>query len=142
MAGRVDPYKNSRFLVEIDGIVQAGFSDCTGLGSHVEPVEYREGGDPNTVRKLPGKVTYPDITLKWGITDSRDLYDWHFAAVSGHSQRKNGSIILLDDTGAEKVRWNFFNAWPSKWDGAAFTAKGNDVAIDSLTVSCERVERA
>ncbi len=142
MAGRVDPYKNSRFLVEIDGIVQAGFSDCSGLGSHVEPVEYREGGDPNTVRKLPGKVTYPDITLKWGITDSRELYDWHFAAVSGHIQRKNGSVILLDDTGAEKVRWNFFNAWPSKWDGATFTAKGNDVAIDSLTVSCERVERA
>jgi len=142
MAGRVDPYKNSRFLVEIDGIVQAGFSDCSGLGSHVEPVEYREGGDPNTVRKLPGKVTYPDITLKWGITDSRELYDWHFAAVSGQIQRKNGSVILLDDTGAEKVRWNFFNAWPSKWDGSALTAKGNDVAIDSLTVSCERVERA
>ncbi len=142
MAGRVDPYKNSRFLVEIDGIVQAGFSDCSGLGSHVEPVEYREGGDPNTVRKLPGKVTYPDITLKWGITDSRELYDWHFAAVSGQIQRKNGSIILLDDTGAEKVRWNFFNAWPSKWDGATFSAKGNDVAIDSLTVSCERVQRA
>jgi phage tail-like protein len=142
MAGRVDPYKNSRFLVEIDGIVQAGFSDCTGLGSHVEPVEYREGGDPNTVRKLPGKVTYPDITLKWGITNSRELYDWHFAAVSGQIQRKNGSVILLDDTGAEQVRWNFFNAWPSKWDGSALSAKGNDVAIDSLTVSCERVVRA
>ena len=142
MAGRVDPFKNSRFLVEIDGIVQAGFSDCSGLGSHVEPVEYREGGDPNTVRKLPGKVTYPDITLKWGITNSRELYDWHFAAVSGQIQRKNGSVILLDDTGAEQVRWNFFNAWPSKWDGSALTAKGNDVAIDSLTVSCERVERA
>lgn len=142
MAGRVDPFKNSRFLVEIDGIVQAGFSDCTGLGSHVDPVEYREGGDPNTVRKLPGKVTYPDITLKWGITNSRELYDWHYAAVSGQLQRKNGSVILLDDTGAEQVRWNFFNAWPSKWDGASFSAKGNDVAIDSLTVSCERVERA
>src|SRR5579862_7770495 len=107
MAGRVDPFKNSRFLVEIDGIVQAGFSDCSGLGSHVEPVEYREGGDPNTVRKLPGKVTYPDITLKWGITNSRELYDWHFAAVGGQIQRKNGSVILLDDTGAEQVRWNF-----------------------------------
>jgi phage tail-like protein len=142
MAGRVDPFKNFRFLVEIDGIVQAGFSDCTGLGSHVEPVEYREGGDPNTVRKLPGKVTYPDITLKFGITNSRELYDWHFAAVSGQVQRKNGSVILLDDTGSEQVRWNFFNAWPSKWDGASFSAKGNDVAIDSLTVSCERVARA
>ena len=142
MAGRVDPYKNFRFLVEIDGIVQAGFSDCTGLGTHVEVVEYREGGDPNTVRKLPGKVTYPDITLKWGITNSRELFDWHYAAVTGQIQRKHGSVILLDDTGAEQVRWNFFNAWPSKWDGASFSAKGNDVAIETLTVSCERVERA
>ncbi|WP_298269404.1 phage tail protein [Geobacter sp.] len=139
---RIDPYKNFRFLVEIDGIVQAGFSDCSGFGSNVEVVEYREGGDATTVRKLPGKVSYPDITLKWGTTDSRELYDWHLAAVNGQIQRKNGSIILLDDTGQEKVRWNFFSAWPSKWDGPDFTAKGNDVAIDSLTVSCERVERA
>ncbi len=139
---RKDPYKNFRFLVEIDGIVQAGFSETSGFGSNVEVIEYREGGDPTTVRKLPGKVSYPDITLKWGVTDSRELYDWHRVAINGQIERKNGSIILMDDTGQEKVRWNFFNAWPSKWDGATFTAKGNDVAIDSLTVSCERVERA
>jgi len=139
---RVDPYKNFRFLVEIDGVVQAGFSDCSGFGSNVEVVEYREGGDAATVRKLPGKTSYPDLTLKWGITDSRELYDWHLAAVNGQIQRKNGSIILQDDTGNEKLRWNFFSAWPSKWDGPDFSAKGNDVAIDTLTVSCERVERA
>lgn len=139
---RVDPYKNFRFLVEIDGIVQAGFSDCTGFGSTVEVIDYREGGEAATVRKLPGKVTYPDIVLKWGITDSRELYDWHLTAVNGQIERKNGSIILLDDTGQEKVRWNFFAAWPSKWDGPDFSAKGNDVAIDTLTVSCERVEQA
>ena len=137
-----DPYKNFRFLVELDGIVQAGFSDVSGFGSNVEVIEYREGGDAATVRKLPGKVSYPDITLKWGVTDSRELYDWHLAAVNGAIQRKNGSIILLDDAAQEKVRWNFFGAWPSKWDGADFSAKGNDVAIDTLTVSCERVERA
>ena len=139
---RVDPYRNFRFLVEIEGIVQAGFSDCTGFGSNVEVVEYREGGDAATVRKLPGKVSYPDVTLKWGVTDSRDLYNWHLSAVNGQIERKNGSIILLDDRGQEKVRWNFFSAWPSKWDGPDFSAKGNDVAIDTLTVSCERVERA
>lgn len=139
---RVDPYKNFRFLVEIDGIVQAGFSDCTGFGSTVEVIDYREGGEAATVRKLPGKVSYPDIVLKWGVTDSRELYDWHLAAVNGQIERKNGSIILLDDTGQEKVRWNFFAAWPSKWDGPDFSAKGNDVAIDTLTVSCERVEQA
>ena len=78
-----DPYKNFRFLVEIDAIVQAGFSDVSGYGSSVEVIEYREGGDAALVRKLPGKVSYPDITLKWGVTDSRELYDWHLAAVNG-----------------------------------------------------------
>ncbi|MHC1754025.1 MAG: phage tail protein [Methanosarcina sp.] len=138
----VDPYRNFHFLVELDGIVQAGFSEASGFGSNIEVIEYREGGDTISVRKLPGKVSYTDITLKWGITDSSELYDWHRAAINGQIQRKNGSIILLDDLGAEKVRWNFFNAWPSKWDGPDFNAKGNDVAIDALTVSCERVERA
>lgn len=138
---RVDPYKNFHFLVELDGIIQAGFSEASGFGSNIEVIEYREGGDSTSVRKLPGKVSYTDLTLKWGITDSSELYDWHRAAVNGQIQRKNGSIILLDDLGAEKVRWNFFNAWPSKWDGPDFNAKGNDMAIDALTVSCERVER-
>jgi phage tail-like protein len=139
---RIDPYKNFRFLLEIDSIVQGGFAECSGFGSNVEVIEYREGGEPKTVRKLPGKVSYPDISLKWGLTDSRELYDWHLAAVDGPIQRKNGSIILQDDEGQERVRWNFFNAWPSKWDGPDFNAKGTDVAIETLTVSCERVERA
>ena len=140
-AQRVDPYKNFRFLVEIDGIVQAGFSECSGFGSNLEVIEYREGGETATVRKLPGKVSYPDITLKWGVTDSRELYDWHRAAVNGEIQRKNGSVILQDDRGQEKTRWNFLNAWPSKYDGPDFNAKGNDLAVDTLTVSCEKVER-
>jgi len=139
---RVDPYKSFRFLVEIDGIVQAGFSDCTGFGSHIEPVEYREGGDQNGVRKLAGKNAFSDIVLKWGATDSRELYNWHLAALNGQIQRKHGSIILLDDRGQEKIRWNFFNAWPTKWEGPALSAKGNDVAINSLTVVCERLEQA
>ena len=139
---RVDPYKNFRFLLEIDGITQAGFSDCSGLGSNVEVVEYRQGGDAASVRKLPGRASYPDITLKWGVTDSRELYDWHLTALNGRIERKNGSIILMDDTGQEKVRWNFFTAWPSKYDGPDFSAKGNDVAVDTLSLSCERVVRA
>jgi phage tail-like protein len=139
---RTDPYKNFRFLVEIDGIIQAGFSDCSGLGSAIEVIEYREGGDPATVRKLPGKTSYHDLTLKWGITDSHELYDWHAQAIGGKVQPRNGSIVLLDDVGAEKVRWNFFTAWPSKYDAPALTAKGNDIAIDTLTLSCERLERS
>jgi phage tail-like protein len=137
---RVDPYKNFRFLVQIDGLSEAGFSECGGFGSRVEVVEYREGGEPTTVRKLAGRVSYPDITLKWGVTNSRELYDWHRAVVQGQIQRKACSIILLDDSGSAKVRWTLANAWPSKWDGPDFNAKGSDVAIETLTITCEGVE--
>ena|SRR5437763_14940819 len=141
-AQRVDPFKNFKFLVEIDKIVQGGFLECSGFGSAVEVIEYREGGEASTVRKLPGKVSYPDINLKWGVTDSRELYDWHLAAVNGAVDRRNGSIILQDDLGNEKVRWNFFNAWPSKYDAPDFNSKGNDLSIDTLTLSCEKLIRA
>lgn len=139
---RVDPYRNFSFLVEIDGITQAGFSDCSGFGASTDPVEYREGGETKTVRKLPGLTKYTNITLKWGLTDSRDLYDWYRDVVNGKIERKSGSIILLDLEGNEKVRWNFFDAWPTKWDGPDFTAKGNDVAIETLELAHEKVERA
>jgi phage tail-like protein len=139
---RVDPYRNFRFLVEILGIVQAGFLECTGFGSNVEVIEYREGGEFPTVRKLPGKISFTDITLKYGVTDSHELYDWHKAVLDGQIDRRNGAIIQLDDTGQKKVRWNFFNAWPSKYDAPDFNAKGTDVSIDTLTISYERLERA
>lgn len=138
---RVDPYRNFSFLVEIDGITQAGFSDCSGFGANTDPIEYREGGENKTVRKLPGMTKYPNITLKWGLTDSRELYDWYRDVVNGKIARKSGSIILLDLEGNEKVRWNFFEAWPTKWDGPDFTAKGTDVAVETLELAHERVER-
>ena len=70
---RTDPYRNFNFLVEIQGIIQASFMDCGGLEATTEVVEYREGGDNTTVRKLPGKTSYSDITLKWGLTSSAEL---------------------------------------------------------------------
>ena len=137
-----DPYKNFRFLVEIQSVISAGFAECSGFGSEVEVIEYREGGDDASVRKLRGKVKYPDITLKWGITDSLDLYNWHLSAVKGELQKKDGAILLLDErTRDVKVRWNFFSAWASKYAGPGFNAKGNDIAIDTFTLVCERMER-
>ncbi len=139
---RVDPYRNFSFLVEIDGITQAGFSDCSGFGSSTDPIEYREGGENKTVRKLPGLTKHTNITLKWGLTDSKELYNWYRDVVNGKIERKNGSIILLDLERNEKVRWNFFNGWPTKWDGPDFTAKGNDIAIETLEIVHEGIERA
>jgi phage tail-like protein len=143
MAERKDPYRNFNFVVEIDGIKQAGFSDCSGFGASTDPIEYREGGENTTVRKMPGVTKYPNISLKWGITDSRELYDWYRDIVKGKVIRKTGSIVLYDVDGVtEKVRWNFFNAWPAKWDGPDFSAKGNDIAIETLELAHEGIERA
>ncbi|MFZ2162587.1 MAG: phage tail protein [Sideroxyarcus sp.] len=143
MATRVDPYRNFNFIVEIDGIKQAGFSDCSGFGANTDPIEYREGGENTTVRKLPGVTKYPNITLKWGLTDSRELYDWYNNIVKGKVVRKTGSIVLYDLDGiTEKVRWNFVNAWPTKWDGPDFSAKANDISIETLELAHEGIERA
>ena len=139
---RVDPYRNFNFLIEIDGISQGRFAECSGFGANNDPIEYREGGENRTVRKLPGLTKYPNIVLKWGETDSDELWKWFKNIVNGKVDRRNGSIILLDTEGNEKVRWNFFNAWPTKWDGPDFNAKGNDVAIETLELVNEGVERA
>lgn len=143
MAGpaRIDPYKNFRFRVEIQGFQQAAFRECCGLGSRIEVIEYRDGSDTGAVRKLPGRVSHPDIVLKWGVTSSNNLYNWHRAAIQGQLQRTTGAVILLDDAGTEQVRWNFYEAWPSQWEGPTLNALGNEVAIESLTITCERQEQ-
>lgn len=144
MAGaqRIDPFSSFRFLVEIEGIQQAAFMECSGLGSHIEVMEYREGSEPVTVRKLAGRVSYPDIVLKWGVTSSRELYDWHLAIIKGQLQRRSGSVVLLGADGTARVRWNFFDGWPSKWDGPTLNAMSNNVAIETLTITCEKQEQA
>lgn len=139
---RVDPYRGFNFLVEIDGIAQAGFQEASGLDSSTGAIDYREGTDPNHVRKLTGLNTFAAVSLKRGVTDSDELWKWRQTVVDGRGQRRNGSIVLLDETGAEKIRWNFLNAWPSKWTGPSFNATGAAVAIESLEITHEELKRA
>ncbi len=137
---RKDPYHVFNFLVEINGITRAGFRECSGLDSANDAVDYREGNEDITVRKLPGLVKYSNITLKWGITDDASLWEWRKKAIDGKVERKNGSIILLDDAGEENLRWNFREGWPTKWTGPSFNATGNEVAIETLEIAHEGLE--
>lgn len=139
---RTDPYRNFRFLLEIDGITQAGFSEVSGLEISTDVVDYREGNELPWVRKLSGLNKYIELTLKWGTTDSAELYEWYMKSVNGAAERKNGSVVLQDETGEEKLRWNFINAWPSKWTGPSFNATANEVAIENLTLVHEGLEKA
>jgi phage tail-like protein len=85
MAGlqRMDPLTNFPVSRGDRWNQQPAFMECPGLGSLIEVVDSREGSEPVTVRKIPGKVSYRDIVLKWGVTTSRDLYNWHLAVING-----------------------------------------------------------
>jgi phage tail-like protein len=139
---RDDPYKAFNFLVEIDGITVAAFSEVSGLASETDVIEYRAGGKTNTVRKLPGLTRYANIVLRRGVTQDAELWNWRRSVEQGAVDRRNGAIVLLDDDRTPVVRWNFFDGWISKWEGPALNAKGNDVAIETIEIAHEGLERA
>jgi phage tail-like protein len=139
----LDPFRNCNFLVELDGITQGNFQECSGISGSIEVIEYREGGNNTTVRKLPGKTTYEDIVLKWGKTSSPELWSWWKRLNDGAMERKNGSIVIYDrDAKTEVARYNFIRAWPNKYEGPSLDAKGSDVAIETLTLSHEGMMEA
>lgn len=140
---RKDPYRNFRFRLEIEGIQQAGFSEATIPDTTSDVIEYREGNERTTVKKLPGLRKYANITLKWGTTDSMVVYNWRKMVDddSIKDYRKNVAIILMDEEGNDAARWEFANAWPSKYDAPDLTAKGNDVAIETLEIVHEGMKR-
>jgi phage tail-like protein len=137
---RNDPYEAFNFLVEIEGVARAAFSEVSGLESETAVIEYRSGAE-NVMRKLPGLTKFRNIVLRRGVTQDRELWDWRQSIVEGNPDRRNGSIILLDDMRTEVVRWNFRNGWPCKWEGPALNAKANEVAIETLEIAHEGLER-
>jgi phage tail-like protein len=70
-----------------------------------------------------------------------ELYKWHREGLEGHVQRKSVAIIVLDEAGFDKARWELREAWPSKYEGADLNAKGSEVAIETLEITCESIER-
>jgi phage tail-like protein len=142
MANRTDPYRVYKFKVELDGITRGGFREASGLDSSQDPIEYREGTDPLHAMKLPGLNKSSNISLKWGITDDAQLWEWRKKSIDGTVERKNGSIVLYNDAGEEKIRWNFVEGWPTKWTGPGFNATGNEVAIETLEIAHEGLTKA
>lgn len=140
---RTDPFANFNFLVEIDGVIAAGFSEVSGLAAEVNIIEYREGTDiPLNVRKIPGLAKYSNITLKRGVSKDLSLWNWFNTVLKGTVQRANGSIILRDATGTPVLRWNFVNGWPCKWEGPHLDGRTSEVAIEVLEIAHEGISVA
>jgi phage tail-like protein len=138
---RHDPYKAFNFIVEIDGVAVAGFSEVSGLASETQVIEYRTPDD-STVRKLPGLTKYANLVLRRGITQDAELWNWRTTVEDGNLERRNGSIVLLDDYRTEVVRWLFFRGWISKWVGPTLNARANEVAIETIEIAHEGLTRA
>lgn len=139
--GRGDPYAAFNFLVQIDGINVAGFSEVSGLNSETDAIEYRNGDEDITVRKLPGLKKFGNITLKRGFTDSKDFWEWRLKVMQGKTERKSGTITLQNEAREEALKWQFKEGWPSKWEGPGFNAKNNEVAIESLEITVEDLQQ-
>ena len=137
---RTDPYKVFNFIVEIDGIPSAGFMECSGLSAEITVIEYREGGDKNPIRKLPGLRKFSTITLKRGMTQSRDLWQWFNSIIQGKIDRRNGTIAILAVDRTEVARVNFVSGWPCKWEGPHPNAQASEVAIETLEIAHEGLD--
>lgn len=142
---RQDPLRNFRYRLEIDQIEQAGFAEVAIGDLSNEPIEYREGDEISTVRKLNGLTKYGNITLKWGITSSTDLADWHQLVVDDATPlddaRRSVVIRVQNEAGDETAAWEVTKAWPCKYDPSDLNGKGNEVAIDTLELCNEGIKR-
>lgn len=137
-----DPYKGYNFWVEWQGIVHAGFRECSGLQATRAVTEYREGTDgiSSGKRKMPGLNSYGNITLKRGIADNNELWEWHnLVQTASANFRKNVAIILADDLGNAKARWELTACWPTTWTGPDLNATSDEVAIETLELVHEGV---
>ena len=123
------------YRLEIDGLEVASFGEVSGLSNEVDAVDYRDSPDlPPTMRKLPGLRKYTNITLKRGYTKNRELWLWFRNIQNGIDDRRDASIILMNEDRIAVVRWSIQNAWIRQLEAPTLNASGNEVAIESLEI--------
>src|SRR5262245_46804745 len=134
---RNDPLASFNFIVKIENM-ELGFSEVGGLSTETNIIEYREGSEEPHMRKIAGQAKFANINLKRGYTpNGKDLWNWRKSVLDGKTQRKGGTITLLDEGRKPALVWEFREAWPSKWNGPAMNAKNNDIAIEEMEMAVE-----
>src|SRR5690606_34145381 len=149
---RFDPYANFKFRVKWDGRFVAGVSKVSGLKRTTEVIKHREGGDPSTSRKAPGRTEYEAITLERGVTHDPEFERWankvwNFGSGLGSETslldfRKDLTIEFYNEAGQLVIAYQVFKAWPSEYTPLPdLDANANAVAIQTLKLECEGWER-
>ena len=147
---RFDPYRNFKFRIKIDNQYVAGLSKCSALKKTTEMVEWREGGDPSSTHKLPGKTKYDAITLTAGVTHDTTFESWanlvnNFqgdAAMSLKNFRKNITIDVYNEQDTVVLSYNVFNCWVAEYQALPeLDASANAVMIQTIKLENEGWER-
>jgi len=154
---RFDPYKNFKFRVKWDGKYVAGISKVSGLKRTTEVVKHREGGDPSSSRKSPGRTEYEAITLERGVTHDQDFEQWankiwnYGSPPTGKANSKEASlkdfrkdiiIELYNEAGQPVVAYNIYRCWVSEIQALPdLDANANAVAIQHIKLENEGWER-
>lgn len=151
-ANRFDPYKNFKFRLKWDGRYVAGVSKVSPLKRTTEIIEHREGGDPSTPRKSPGRTMFEGITLERGVTHDVEFEQWANkiwnygsalgAEVSLADFRKDVILDFYNEAGQVAISYRIFRAWVSEYQALPeLDANANAVAIQMIKLECEGWER-
>ena len=141
-----DPLIGAHFALDVDGVVSAFFREASGFNNSSEVITHQavDAQGRSVVQKIPGDLTWDDITLRRGITDDTALWDWRQKVIEGDvlGARANGSVIMYNSQSEEVARFNFANGWPSGWKGPDVNSEDQSVAIEEITITHEGLERA
>ncbi|MDF0668211.1 MAG: phage tail protein [Nitrospira sp.] len=151
-AQRFDPYKNFKFRVKWDGKYVAGVSKVSSLKRTTEVVEHREGGDPSSSRKSPGRTKYEAITLERGVTHDTEFEKWankvwNYGSglgmeVSLKDFRKDIIIEMYNEAGQLAISYKVYRCWASEFQAQPdLDANANAVAIQTIKLENEGWER-
>jgi phage tail-like protein len=149
---RFDPYKNFKFRVKWDGQYVAGVSKVSVLKRTTEPVEHREGGDPSTIRKSPGRTKFDPVTLERGVTHNTAFEAWankvwDFGVADGAESsladfRKDIIIDVFNEAGQKVLAYKVYRCWVSEYQALPdLDANTNVVAIQHIKLENEGWER-
>jgi phage tail-like protein len=150
MASRTAPYPSYNYIVNLNGPrdpekLLGGFSDVSGLNTEIHISEYRDGNETEPhVRKMPGSHKVGDVTLKRGVVDSSDLWDWISQTETTGVLAQRDVVITLRDEASNPVQsWKLRNVVPMKYTGPTLAGKGGgEVAMEELVLSAEGFEIA
>jgi phage tail-like protein len=149
---RFDPYKNFKFRIKWDGRYVAGVSKVGGLKRTTEVVKHREGGDPSSSRKSPGRTEYDAVTIERGVTHDTDFEAWaakvwNFASILGSEVsladfRKDIIVEVYNEAGQKVLAYNIYRCWVSEYQALPdLDANANAVAIQHIKLENEGWER-